>query len=188
MLAVIFGLMFFGERFTVLQWIGIAFGHLIPLLLISKAEHNRQNNLIMGLLMVVIVSATSSVAAALNKYAIDSGMSELTTLWYSVWGIFSGSLIVLFVKLRSLPFSYIRDNTTADLVKSAVFRSVLICLSMLCVLFAYGNGGDLGIVQTIHSLYIVIPIVLSVLIYKEHINWKKVIAVILCIVSLLLLG
>lgn len=187
-LAVLFGLVVFGERFTYIEWLGIALGHLVPLLLINKVEHKRQKNLAKGLLMVVIVSATSSVAAALNKYAIDAGMSEWLTLWYTSWGIFVGSLVIVANKIKKLPFHYILENTNKDLLKAAIFRSILICLSMLCVLFAYGNGGSLGIVQSIHALYIVIPIVLSVLIYQEHIDWKKVLAVILCVLSLLLLG
>lgn len=187
-LAVLFGLIIFGERFTYIEWLGIALGHIVPLLLINKIENKRQNNLVKGLILVVMVSATSSVAAALNKYAIDAGMSEWLTLWYASWGIFVGALLIISKKLKRLPFRYVIEHTNKDLLKAAIFRSVLISLSMLCVLFAYGNGGDLGIVQSIHALYIVIPIVLSVLIYHEHIDWKKVLAVVLCILSLLLLG
>ncbi len=187
-LAVVFGLVFFGERFTYVEWLGIALGHIVPLLLINKVENKRQNNLAAGLLMVLIVSATSSIAAALNKYAIDAGMPEWEVIWYAAWGIFIGSLVIVSIKLRDIPIRYVLTHTTADLLKASVFRSALICMSMLCILYAYGNGGDLGIVQSIHALYIVIPIVLSVLIYQEHIDWKKVTAVIACILSLLLLG
>ncbi len=142
----------------------------------------------MGLVMVLLVSGTSALAAALNKYVIDLGMSEWEALWYSSWGIFIASLFYISLKFRTLPWHYVIEHTTRDLVKAAIFRSVLICMSLLFVLYAYGNGGDLGIVQTIHGLYIVIPIVLSVLIYQEHIDWKKVLAVVLCIVSLMFLG
>ncbi|MFM2424261.1 MAG: hypothetical protein RLZZ70_652 [Candidatus Parcubacteria bacterium] len=187
-LAVIAGLIFFGERFTALEWFGIALGHLVPLLLISKVENKRQNNLFMGLIMVLIVSGTSALAAALNKYVIELGMSEWEALWYSSWGIFVASFIMIVIKIRTLPWSYVVKYTTPDLLKASIFRSVLICISLLFILYAYGHGGDLGIVQTIHGLYIVIPIVLSVLIYQEHIDWKKVLAVVLCITSLLFLG
>ncbi len=187
-LAVLVGLIWFGERFTALEWFGIVLGHLVPLLLINKVENRRQNNLVKGLIIVVLVSGTSALAAALNKYVIDAGMGEWATLWYSSWGIFVGTSIVLMIKLRRLPWSHIVSHTTKDLLKASVFRSILICLSLLCVLFAYGNGGDLGIVQTIYGLYIMIPIVLAVLIYQEHIDWNKVLAVVLCIVSLLFLG
>lgn len=187
-LAVLAGLIIFGERFTALEWFGIALGHLVPLLLINNVENKRQNNLFKGLMLVLLVSGTSALAAALNKYVIDLGMSEWEALWYSSWGIFIAGLVVISFKFRTLPWHYVIKHTTKDLLQAAIFRSVLICASLLCVLYAYGNGGDLGIVQTIYGLYIVIPIVLAVLIYKEHIDWKKVLAVILCIVSLLFLG
>ncbi len=188
MLAVVFGIVFFGEYFTLVQWIGIILGHLIPLLLINRVEKERQHNLLRGLVLVLLVSVTSATAAALNKFVMDAGMNEWTVLWYTSWGITIGCLVLLMGKLRSLPYQHIVQHSSLDLIKTAIFRSLLICLSLLCVLFAYGNGGDLGIVQTIQGFYIVIPILLSVLLYQEHINWQKFIAVVLCILSLLLLA
>lgn len=187
-LAVIFGIIFFGEFFTPREWIGITLSLLVPLLLISKVENTRQNNLLLGLLLVIVISGTSAVAAALNKYVIDAGMSEWVTLWYASWGIFIGTLTMISLQMRALPMRHIVTHTSVGLVQASVFRSVLICVSLLCILYAYGHGGALGIVQTIHSLYIVIPIVLAVLIYKEHINWKKVSAVVISIAALGLLG
>lgn len=188
LLAIIFGIVFFAEQFDVREWIGIVLSLVVPLLLISKIENHRQQNLLMGLVFVMLVAMTSSVAAALNKYAIEIGMSEWATLWYLSWGIFVGTLTMISLKLRTLPIRHVIDSTSVRLVQSAVFRSVLISASFLCVLYAYGHGGGLGIVQTIHSLYIVIPIVLAVLIYQEHIDWKKVAAVVLSIAALGLLG
>jgi len=188
LLAVLFGMIFFAEQFTLLEWVGIVLSLSVPLLLISKIEHKRQNNLLVGLGLVVVISGLSAVAAALNKYVIDVGMNEWVTLWYASWGIFIGTGVMIMITLRDFPVRHIIAHTNKNLVQAAVFRSVLICASMLCVLYAYGHGGGLGIVQTIHSLYIVIPIVLAVLIYKEHIDWKKVSAVVLSLVALALLG
>lgn len=187
LLAILFGMIFFAEQFTIREWTGVILSLSVPLLLISKIEHQRQQNLIAGLLAVLFIAVTSSVAAALNKYVIDNGMNEWVTLWHASWGIFVGTLLMISLKLRTLPVRHIVESTSTSLVKAAVFRSVLICLSLLCVLYAYGHGGGLGIVQTIHSLYIVIPIVLAVLIFKEHIDWKKVCAVVLSILALGLL-
>ncbi len=188
LLAVITGLIIFGERFTALEWFGIALGHLVPLLLINKVEHKRQNNLIKGLIMVVLVSASSALAAALNKYAIDAGMSHWVALWYTVFGIVVGTLIIILFKLRRATLHHLVSHSSKALIYQAGFRSIFISISTLLIFYAYGHGGDLGIVQTIHALYIVIPIMLAVLIYKEHIDWKKVLAVVLCIVSLMFLG
>jgi len=188
LLAVLLGIIFFNESFTILEWIGIILGLIIPLLLVNKSENTRQKNLFLGLFMVILISIISAAAAALNNYAIDAGMNEWVTLWYASWGIFVGSFIVVMGKIRTIPWKFIIEHTNVALVQAAIFRSTLISLSMVCVLYAYGHGGDLGIVQTIHSMYIIIPIVLAVLIYQEHINWNKAIAVILSVVALFFLG
>lgn len=188
LLAVVFGIIFFAEQFNLKEWAGIAVSLSVPLLLISRIEHNRQNNMMMGLILVVIISGVSAVAAALNKYVIDAGMNEWVTLWYASWGIFMGTLMMIAFNLRRMPLQHVIAHTTKNLVQAAVFRSVLICGSMLFILYAYGHGGGLGVVQVIHSLYIVIPIVLAVLIYQEHIDWKKIMAVVLSVVALGLLG
>ncbi len=188
LLAVCLGIIVFGEKFTLLQWCGIVIGHMIPLLLISAKESKRQNSLLKGILYMFIVAVTSALAAALNKYAMDGGLDIWSGLWYMSVGLTIGCLVLLVTKIRTLPHRHIMTHTNGPLIKASVFRSTLICFSVLCVLFAYGNGGDLGIVQTIQGFYIVVPIVLSVLIYKEHINWMKFSAVVLCIVSLLMMG
>lgn len=187
-LAVVAGMTMFAERFTVLEWVGIVMGLLVPLLLINRVEHRRQENLLLGLLFVAAISCTSAAAAAMNKYAIDVGMNEWTTLWYASWGIFVGSIILIGGKLKTKIIRHIIENTKKDLVFYAFVRSFLICISLLLILYAYGHGGSLGVVQTMHSMYIIIPILLSVWWYKEHIDSKKAAAVVLSAVALGFLG
>jgi uncharacterized membrane protein len=55
---------------------------------------------------------------------------------------------------------------------------------MFFIFYAYGNGGTLGVVQTINSMYILIPIVLAIYFYKEHWNAQKMLAVVLSVVAL----
>lgn len=187
-LAVVAGMTLFAERFTVLEWVGIVMGLLVPLLLINKVEHRRQENLLLGLLFVVAISYTSAAAAAMNKYVIDTGMNEWTTLWYASWGIFVGSITLIGGKLRTKTIYHVIEHTKKDLIFFAFLRSFLICISLLLILYAYGHGGSLGVVQTIHSMYIIIPILLSVWWYKEHIDFKKAAAVVLSVVALGFLG
>ena len=44
--------------------------------------------------------------------------------------------------------------------------------------------GSLGVVYAIQSLYILIPIILSIVIYKEHWNVRKIFAIILSLAAL----
>jgi len=189
LLAITAGLIFFGEQHNWYEYLGIGISLLVPLLLISNVERSRQQNLMMGLLFVILISATSALAAILNKYAIDIGMSEVVTLWYASIGVFLGSILLMIGKTGFVGIlKMVNNETNLKLIFYASIRAILICFSLLLILFAYGNGGTLGVVQTIHSLYILIPIVLAIIYYHEHWNFQKIAAVGLSIIALALLG
>lgn len=188
-LAIIFGVVWFAESFSRTEWIGLLLGLLIPLLLITKAENGRQNNLKAGLVLISLTALTSSLAAALNKLVIDSGISVLVGLFYASVGVFVGTVFTIIIK-RGLwsTYQHIKQDSELKLIFYASLRALLICASMGFVLYAYSQGGTLAIVQTIHSMYILIPIVLSIIFYNEHWNLQKAVAIVLSVLSLVLLG
>lgn len=189
LLAIIAGIVFFGEQHTFYEYLGIVLSLTVPLILITNAERGRQSNLTAGLIFVVLISTTSALAAFLNKYAIDVGMTEVATLWYSSIGIFIGTSILMTTKLGiGAAWRSVTEQSDWQLIGYATTRAILISVAMLLVLFAYGSGGTLGVVQTIHSLYIIIPIVLSIIFYQEHWNLPKAVAVVVSIVALGFLG
>jgi drug/metabolite transporter (DMT)-like permease len=188
LLTLIFGLIFFAETHSALEWLGLLLGLTVPLMLINRVENGRQNNLLLGLLFVILISLTSSVAAALNKFAIDLAMPVAVTLWFASVGVALGSVFA--IMLKSAGKFNVRELINAldkGLVVYSGTRAVLICVSLGLILFAYVDG-DLGVVQTIHSMYILIPIILSIIFYNEHWNIQKVLAIILSIAALALLG
>jgi len=67
-----------------------------------------------------------------------------------------------------------------------VLMGILQSCSFLFIMLAFAEG-TLSIVYTVQSLYILIPIILSIIIYKEHWNARKVVAIILSIAALALL-
>ncbi len=188
LLALVIGIVFFGEIHSVVEWVGLIIGLTVPLLLINKIEHSRQNNLLLGLLFVLAISVTSAVAATLNKVAIDFLMPNSVTLWYASVGVAIGSAVISLYKVNfDIGKIFTRDKISIGLIWYSALRSLLICLSLGLILFAYIDG-TLGVVQTIHSMYILIPIIFSIIFYKEHWNLQKVVAIVLSVASLALLG
>lgn len=187
--AILFGVIFFAERFEFIEWLGLGLGLLVPLLLISKAENIRQNNLIAGLILLVFGATLSAVVAALNKYT--------TILWDDIWwllffaslGIALGSLVLLWWKggLVKVRFVCTYGFSLSEFILSGL-RGGIMCGALLFGLYAFLTGGTLAVVHTIQSLYILVPIVLSILVYKEHWNLQKVAAIMLSIAALTLLG
>lgn len=187
--AVIAGIFLFKESFTLKEWFGIVIGLSVPLLLITKSEKGRQNNLVVGLFLILLTSITSAGTAVANKFAADALLPISVILLTASSGIFVGSICSAmykngFTKL----FSVFQNQTSKGLIIGSFLRASLITLSFLLMLFAFANGGPLGIVQTINSMYILIPIVLSIIFYGEHWNLQKVVAIVLSVAALALLG
>ncbi len=188
-IAIVAGVALFGESFDWLEWLGMLVGLLVPLMLITKSENGRQNNLALGLLLVLITGVLSAVVAIMNNYAIDTGMSILETLLFTVLGIFCGAM-TLFIYKHGFAgvVRTISDHFNYGVALIAGLRSLFISVSVGLSFYAYTVGGTLAVVQTIHSMYILIPIVLAIIFYNEHWNLQKATAIILSVASLALLG
>jgi drug/metabolite transporter (DMT)-like permease len=188
-LAIVAGVTLFAESFSVLEWVGLGLGLLVPLMLISPAENTRQQNLTMGLVLVLITGVLSALTAVAGKYAIDMEVPVFTTLLLTVVGLSIGAIGLIIYKrgVRGISF-LIRTESSPLLVKTATARATLISFGVWAMLFALSTGGTLSAVQTIHSMYILIPIILSMIFYNEHWNWQKGLAIGLSVVSLTFLG
>jgi drug/metabolite transporter (DMT)-like permease len=188
-LAIIFGIVFFQELFTATEWAGLLLGIFVPLLLINTGERGRQKNLVAGLMMVLVTAMIAASASVFGKYAAAYALNVISALLVMSVGILLGSIIANYYKngvgeVKKL-FSWHIDKAYTSL---AVTRGVIMTVAAGLILVAYSLGGELAIVHTINSLYILIPIVLSIIFYNEHWNLQKAIAIILSVASLALLG
>lgn len=187
-LIVIFsGVLIFSESFTKLELLGLAVSLTVPLLLITKAEHARQNNLPIGIVLILITGVTSAIAASLQKFATDLASVPLWILLFTSLGVLMGSSIQYYVKNRSGLKTSIQSHFSYKLLQVALLRTVFATGGFYLTLLAFVHGGPLGIVYTINSLYILAPIVLAVIFYNEHWNLQKVTAIALSILALGLL-
>jgi len=188
-LAIAIGIIWFSEHFSFVEWVGMSIGLTVPLLLITKTENGRQNNLKAGLIMVVLTAFISAIVAAMNKFAIDAEISVITGIFYSSFGVLLGTIGTIVYKkgVRSL-VKHVYTDTNSKLIIYASLRALLINISFAFILYAYTKDGTLGIVQTVHSMYILIPIVLSIIFYNEHWNLRKAIAIVISVLSLALFG
>lgn len=181
--ALLFGILYFGEILRVNEWIGIGLGMIVPLLLISKAENKRQNNLAKGLLFMVISAAIVAANAAINKEGIEIFSSVVLFAAVSHLGSAIIGLTPRLLKKQKTEIDYFESG----LLWLSLLVGIVSFLSFNALLFAFAYGGPLAIVYTIHSLYIVIPIVLSIIFFKEHWNTRKVVAIVASIAAIMLM-
>jgi len=184
---IIFGIVFFSESFTFIEWMGLGVSLLVPLLLVSRAEKSRQNNLTLGLILIVICAVTSAIAAGLQKFATEIQSFPLWIVSLISLGILASSLTQYLIKHRGELASSFISQYSPGVLYVALLRTVFAGGGFLLTLFAFVYGGSLGIVYTINSLYILLPIILAIIFYGEHWNFRKACAIILSVIALILL-
>ena len=185
-MAIIFGLLFFSERFTVLEWLGLLVSLLVPLMLINKQENQIQRNLLAGLLLVLLTGLTAAGVALFSKYLVNIYDSIWWIIAGASLGVLAGSIVmIVFKNGANLP---VFINFDKKFLLWAFLRSITISSAFVFTLYSFFYSGTLGIVYSIQSLYIVIPIALAIFFFKEHWNLRKVTAIVLSLVALILLG
>jgi len=186
-LAIAAGYIFLSERFTVSEWFGLCFSLMVPLLLITHAEKLRQKNLIRGIQLL----CGAALLAVASSFALKSGTDATDNIWLFAtltdFGIVAAGLLWLIFRSKKKP---IKERLTAfsdpSFIWLAIWMGIMSSISIGGLLFAF-KYGTLSIVYTVQSLYILIPIILSIIFYNEHWNARKVIAIVLSIAALGLL-
>jgi len=182
LLVVICGVLLLHDPLTIQQYIGIGVSFLVPLLLISSAEHHRQNNLRQGMALVVLSTVLTAASVLFTKQATSYEAAVLFVVGISqIAGTISSATIL--IKQRGVQFS---KGITLDKrdVYLGIVAAVLGTVATYTLIKALSTG-LVSLVYVIHAHYILIPIVLSVWWYKDHINLRKIIAI---VVSFLAIG
>lgn len=186
--ALVIGILFFSELLSLSEWLGVLFGMIVPLLLINKLENSRQRNLSKGLLLMFISALFAAMAAALNKEGAITFSSVL--LFAAIANAFSALLGTVLYRLRKKSAAGSNNEiryTDRGLLTLSAISGIIQVASFGTFMLAFAFGGSLAIVYTIHSLYILIPIILSIIFYREHWNVRKAVAIGLSIAALVLL-
>lgn len=178
-LMLLIGIFVFSEQLNSSQWIGFLLGISVPLMLISKKESIKQINLKKGLTYLFIGTLFG---------VLSSSTAKVVTLNdFNVFGyIFLSSLIGGFISLIYYKQTSKQKTEPDDKLKRiGVLNGVILFLSTY--FFIKATTGNLVIVYAINSYSILVPIILSIFIYKEHFNLKKGVAIILTLLSLFFL-
>ena len=173
----------FKESLYLKDFLWILLWVLVPLLLITKEENRIQKNLKMWLLFILLTSVLSSISTLfpkivnINEYDIDLFIFLVLLSW-------------ILVSFASYKFFYKKNMQTKKIYSKEWLYSFWILLWVLQFLFFYtiihALKWNLAIVMTINSFSILIPIILSVIIYKEKMTYKKALVIALSILSVIL--
>lgn len=187
-LVALIGIFLLGDQVGPQGVLGIALSCMVPLLLLSKHENHRQNNLKLGLLLLLASTVLSAIAAGVNALVVQPNADFALPLVVIANGFAAIFGFVLFFRKHKMVDA--RRELTSALTPRFLWMTLAIGLTQLFsfyfLLLAIA-GDSLSLVYSINAHYILIPVLLSVWFYKEHWNKRKAAALIVSLLALVLL-
>ena len=179
------GIILFKETVTTLQVLGILLGVIIFFLLIeNKTEVKKHINIKLGISLLFIYILLMTLANIINKIISTND---------AVFTIMSFQFFFMFIISLGYDFLYPKKNLKhliKNIKQTEIIYSIILALLngfiYFFILKAYSLG-HLVIVYKIYSFEIIVPVLLSIIFLKEEVTYKKILAFILTIVSILLL-
>lgn len=155
--------------------IWIALWIFLPLILVSKKSKNK--NIERWLFFMIIWIITAVISGLSVKYASIYEVNILLVTVFSLFFQFLGSFILFKINTK-------KAHNLSKIKRIWIFTWVLNFAAFYLFILAVKLSGSLWLIYVLQSLYIVIPIILSIIIYKEHFDFKKLIANVLTLASI----
>lgn len=178
-LVTLISLFYFRESLIWSEFLWIALGICIPLMLISKTESKRQKNLVLGLIFMLFTAIAGAISPIFVKLSNTSWFDVMTYVFlvFLMWICFSLTGYIYEKRANKI-------SNQEGMVKFWLIIWLLHFFSFYA--FAKSFEWNMAVAFTINSFAILIPIILSIIFYWEHFNLKKGIVIVLSIVSILL--
>jgi uncharacterized membrane protein len=178
-LVTLLSIFYFKETLEPKEIIGIIIWIIIPLMLITNSENKRQKNLYLWVVFILITSVLTAISSWISKEFMLQSYNIVIFLfvWSIFWLIFS-------------IFSYYYFNSKKKKYNNVwIWKFSIICWVLHAIWYAcftLALTWNLAVVFTISSFSILIPIILSIIFYKDHFDLKKWLIIILSIISIIL--
>lgn len=177
---VLIWLYYFWEILTTKEFIWVALWILVPVILIWR--NKKSNNTSKWIKFLFIWLLASTIAAATIKLWTNGWVNIIV---YMTVSLITGSIAAFVLhKKRNKKTSYSIIKIKRIWILTGVFQF----LWFYFLLKAIEIWNNLWVSFTMQSLYIIIPIILSIIFYREHFDKKKFIAIILTLSSIFFLG
>ena len=181
---VAFSILYFKDSLSYYQFAGIILAVAVVFILYRNDKEDKIKNFKLGLSLTLIAMITSALTTTAQKFAaIHVNKLSYITLSYII-------NIFLVLILNKQIAGKVKSNTQKS-KRDAWMIGFLIGLfnfvGFFCVLQAYSMG-PLSIIAPLHDLNFVIAIILATIVYKEKLTKRRILGVILSVVSVVLLS
>ena len=181
-IVVIFSITYFKDRLSVFQFAGIILA-IATIVMLTRSANNTHDKVVhknfhRGILLTFIALASGTIAAISSKFAaIGTNHLAFIALSYAL----------------SMLFSLTLRNRLQGTEENPNHRDALIigiCMGLInfggfYALLRALSAGPLSIIISITGMYFVIAIVLSTVIYKEHLNRLRLSGIVLTVISII---
>ena len=151
------------------------------MLLITKTESKIQKNLKIGFVFIFLTSVLTALVSSISKVVSTNGFNIDFYIFI---------FLFLDIGVSFLSYKFIQKDGAKEKYSKKGLISFSILLAIFFFLASYtfvkALSGSLAVVFTINSFSILVPVVLSVIFYKEHFSFKKAFIIALSIISILL--
>ena len=179
------GLIFFKEYLDLKQILGILLGMLVFIFLFDKKDKPKKNsNIKKGYIFLGIMIINFIIVNSIHKLAIIESLN-INVYNYMAFIFFFMFLCFFLEILFKKNYSIFKFKFKKEFYLSLIF-GISICVINLFYFKVLGLQ-NLVIIYKIFSFEIVLPIIFSMIFYKEKVTLKKSIAFILTIISIIFL-
>lgn len=180
---ILIGLIFFRESPTGYQWLGIAFSLAVLLLISSEQIKLSGANVLSGVGLALVAAFCTSLSMTAGKLAS-------TRVDKNSYILLSYSIVVIVSLLTFIKRTPLSEKKSAfkgyKVFLTGGFIGLLNYFGYKLVLSAFA-AGSMSLVQPVLAMSILIPISLSIIIYREKLTFLRIIAIGLTLASILLI-
>src|SRR3989338_3781625 len=181
-LTTIVGLLFFQDKISFHQGIGIVLAIAITLAFIKKKAGFSYSPLVARFILVVTVS---SIAYKIFQKMGSTGYDLGAFIIYQ-FAFASLFLILLFIIAHRNEVGLWRGHLSGSGAKVGVFMGIMSFTGGYAYNYAL-SVGPFSLVNGINSLYILVTIAMGYFLYKEELTLKKILLILLAIVAIILI-
>ncbi len=181
---VAFSIFYFKDTLSYYQFAGIILAVLVVFILYKNDKEDKVKNFKIGLALTFIAMITSALTTTAQKFA----SLYVNKLSYITLAYFINIFLVLMLNKQIA--GEVKSNSkksTRDAWLIGLFIGIFNFIGFFYVLKAYSLG-PLSIVAPLHDMNFVIAIILATIIYKEKLTKRRVLGIVLSVVSVILLS
>ena len=191
---IIYSLFIFGDNPSFFQWIGIAISFSM-MAFISYNINDKDNSIknddsqnskiqTIGLLLAVLAAFSTSISMLTGAFA-SKNVDKINYMFVSY------TLVMVYTFLINRVFYAKKSKAISQEIKNKTYLfgiiiGILNFTGYFLVLNAF-EVGPLSLIQGISSNAFIIPIILSLFFFNENLNYKKVIVIVMAIISILMI-